>query len=181
VLYRIVSTYWIEFRERVERDGTRFVRLDPYESLARICAMVPPPWFNMIRFHGVLAPNTKLREQVVASAKPYVLPQENTVLEPLQLPLLGKEFDEPEANVSHKRRKPWVWLLKHVFAIDVNGWPKCGGRMNDASCVTLRSLLPAPMRTCVRGSRKLDATERRRSPSEPGLCLDACECTNPQE
>jgi hypothetical protein len=24
--------------------------LDPYELLARMCAMVPPPWFNMIRF-----------------------------------------------------------------------------------------------------------------------------------
>ena len=54
------------------RDGTRFVTLDPYDLLARMCAMVPPPWFNMIRFHGVLAPNAKLREQVVASARPYV-------------------------------------------------------------------------------------------------------------
>ena len=112
------------------RDGTRFVRLDPYELLARICAMVPPPWFNMIRFHGVLAPNAKLREQVVASAKPYVPPNENTAPNPLQLPLFGKEFDEPDANVSHKRRKPWAWLLRHVFAIDVNVCPKCNGRMN---------------------------------------------------
>ena len=54
------------------KDGTRFVRLDPYELIARICAMVPPPWFHMIRFHGVLASNAKLREQVVASARPYV-------------------------------------------------------------------------------------------------------------
>ncbi|HRI67904.1 MAG TPA: hypothetical protein PK156_26885, partial [Polyangium sp.] len=97
--------------------------------LARICALVPAPWFNMIRFYGVLAPNAKLREQVVASAKPYVPAPENTELEPLQLPLFGKKFDEPEANVSHKRRKPWAWLLKHVFAIDVNVCPKCGGRM----------------------------------------------------
>jgi len=88
------------------RDGTRFVRLDPYELIARICAMVPPPWFNMIRFHGVLAPNAKLREQVVASARPYVPPQENAVPNPLQLPLFGKEFDEPEADVGHKHRKP---------------------------------------------------------------------------
>ena len=111
------------------RDGTRFVRLDPYELIARICAMVPPPWFNMIRFHGVLAPNAKLREQVVASARPYVPPQENAVPNPLQLPLFGKEFDEPEADVGHKRRKPWAWLLRHVFAIDVSVCPKCGGRM----------------------------------------------------
>lgn len=66
------------------KDGTRFVRLDPHELLARICAMVPAPWFHMVRFHGVLAPNAKLREQVVGSAKPYVPPQETTEPEPLQ-------------------------------------------------------------------------------------------------
>jgi hypothetical protein len=111
------------------RDGTRFVRLDPYELIARICAMVPPPWFHIIRFHGVLAPNAKLREQVVASAKPYVPPNENTVPNPVQLPLFGRHFDEPEADVGNKRRKPWAWLLRHVFAIDVNVCPQCGGRM----------------------------------------------------
>ena len=111
------------------KGGTRFVRLDPYELLARMCAMVPPPWFHMIRFHGVLAPNAKMREQVVASAKPYIPPQENTVPEPLQLPLFGKLFDRPDVDVSHKRRKPWAWLLRHVFGIDVNVCPKCGGRM----------------------------------------------------
>ncbi len=101
------------------RDGARFVRFDPYELIARICAMVPPPRFHMVRFHGVLAPNAKLREQVVASAKPYVPPQENTVPNPVQLPLFGKLFDEPKADVMYARRKPWAWLLRHVFAIDV--------------------------------------------------------------
>ena len=47
----------------------------------------------------------------------------------MQLPLFGKDFEDPDADVGHKRRKPWAWLLKHVFAIDVNGCPKCGGRM----------------------------------------------------
>jgi hypothetical protein len=27
--------------------------------------MIPPPRFNMIRFHGVFAPNPKLRSEVV--------------------------------------------------------------------------------------------------------------------
>jgi hypothetical protein len=105
------------------------VPLDPYELIARICAMVPPPRFHMVRFHGVLAPNSAIREQVVASAKPYVPPQENTVPNPVQLPLFGKLFEEPEADVKHARRKPWAWLLRHVFAIDVNVCSKCAGRM----------------------------------------------------
>ncbi len=116
--------------KKVWRDGTRFVTLDPYALLARICAMVPPPRFHMVRFHGVLAPNAKLREQVVASARPYVPPNENPAPNPLQLPLFGKVFDDPETDVRHARRKLWAWLLRHVFAIDVNVCPKCAGRMN---------------------------------------------------
>jgi hypothetical protein len=71
--------------------------------------------------------NSALRAQVVASAKPYVPPSENTAPNPLQLPLFGKLFDEPD--VSRARRKPWAWLLRHVFAIDVNVCPKCAGPM----------------------------------------------------
>ncbi|MBK9262277.1 MAG: transposase [Polyangiaceae bacterium] len=110
------------------RDGTRFVTLGPYELIARICAMVPPPRFHMVRFHGVLAPNSRLRERVVASARPYVPPNVERPT-PLQLPLFGKLFEQPDAEVSHMRRKPWAWLLRHVFAIDVNVCPKCSGRM----------------------------------------------------
>ncbi|MDC3962862.1 transposase [Polyangium jinanense] len=29
--------------------------------MARVCAVVPPPHFHMVRFHGVLAPNAALR------------------------------------------------------------------------------------------------------------------------
>jgi hypothetical protein len=55
------------------RDGTRFVVFEPHELLARVCAMIPPPRFHMIRFHGVLAPNAALRRHVVASARPSAL------------------------------------------------------------------------------------------------------------
>jgi hypothetical protein len=103
------------------------VTLEPYELMARICAMVPPPRFHMVRFHGVLAPNSALREQVVASARPYVSPNENTAPNPVQLPLFGELFDEPD--VSRARRKPWTWLLRYVFAIDINVCPKCSGPM----------------------------------------------------
>ena len=83
----------------------------------------------MVRFHGVLAPNSALREQVLASARPYVPPQENTAPNPVQLPLFGKLFEQPDADVRDKRRKPWAWLLRHVFAIGVNVCPQCAGPM----------------------------------------------------
>jgi hypothetical protein len=82
----------------------------------------------MVRFHDLLAQNSALRAQGVASAVPYVPPSE-PVPEPLQLPLFGKRFDEPESDVSRARRKPWAWLLRHVFAIDASVCPKCAGPM----------------------------------------------------
>ncbi|MBK9265977.1 MAG: transposase [Polyangiaceae bacterium] len=111
------------------RDGTRFVTLEPYELIARICAMVPPPRLHMIRFHGVLAPNSALREQVVASARPYVPPNVDAPPDPVQLALFGEHFEKDEAEQTHARRKPWAWLLRHVFAVDVNVCPECAGPM----------------------------------------------------
>ncbi|MDC0744939.1 transposase [Polyangium mundeleinium] len=64
--------------KKVWRDGTRFVVFEPHEFLARVCAMIPPPRFHMIRFHGVLAPNAALRSHVVAAARPSALAGEST-------------------------------------------------------------------------------------------------------
>ncbi len=56
--------------KKVWRDGTRAILLGPLDLIARLCAMIPPPRFNMIRYHGVLAPNARLRSQVVPSHEP---------------------------------------------------------------------------------------------------------------
>jgi len=113
--------------KRPWRNGTRFVTLEPHELLSRICAMVPPPRFHTVRFHGVLAPNANLREQVVASARPHV-PSIELSPEPLQLPLFSELFEQ-QADASGTRRKPWAWLLGHVFAVDVTVCPRCSGPM----------------------------------------------------
>ena len=39
--------------------------LSPLEFKQRLAAGVPRPWLHLIRYHGVLAPNTKLRARVV--------------------------------------------------------------------------------------------------------------------
>ena len=60
------------------------------------------------------------------ATRPCVPPHIEPSPEPLQLPLLGKLFEEPEADVW---RKPLAWLLRHVFAVDVTVCPKCSGPM----------------------------------------------------
>ena len=51
------------------RDGTRAVVLTGEDLVARLCAMVPPPRFHLTRYAGVLAPNAKLRSEVVAGRR----------------------------------------------------------------------------------------------------------------
>ena len=78
---------------------------------------MPRPRLHLIRFHGVLASNAKLRAQV--------LPQEPEPLAQAEGPA------ECEATCAHHRpvRLSWAKLLKRVFEIDIEHCPNCGGQL----------------------------------------------------
>jgi len=80
---------------------------DDCQALERLVALVPRPRPHLIRFHGVLAPNARLRAQVV--------PQEP------QAPAQAAPPAECEAKYAHHRpvRLSWARLLKRVFEIDL--------------------------------------------------------------
>ena len=77
----------------------------------------PRPRLHLIRFHGVLAPNAKLRALVV--------PQQ------LDAPAKATPPAACEANCAHHRpvRLSWARLLKRVFDIDLEHCPNCGGEL----------------------------------------------------
>jgi hypothetical protein len=103
------------------RDGTTHLVMSPLEFMQRLAALVPRPRLHLIRFHGVLAPNAKLRALVV----PQVVPQEP---EP---PAPAAPLAECEATCAHHRpvRLSWAKLLKRVFEIDMAHCPNCGGEL----------------------------------------------------
>ena len=91
--------------------------MSPLEFMQRLAALVPRPRLHLIRFHGVLAPNAKLRALVV--------PQE---------PVAPAQAAPPatcEANCAHHRpvRLSWARLLKRVFELDLEYCPNCGGEL----------------------------------------------------
>ena len=47
------------------KDITTPVVMSPLEFMQRLAALVPRPRLHLIRFHGVLAPNAKLRAAIV--------------------------------------------------------------------------------------------------------------------
>ena len=50
------------------KDGTTHIVMEPLEFMERLAALVPRPRLHLIRFHGVLAPNAKLRSKIVSVA-----------------------------------------------------------------------------------------------------------------
>ena len=86
------------------RDGTTQIVMEPLEFLQRLAALVPRPRLHLIRFHGVLAPNAKLRSAIVPSAS-----TEANATAPAQA---------ETAPPSDLGRMSWARLLKRLFDID---------------------------------------------------------------
>ena len=97
------------------QDGTTHIVMSPLEFMQRLAALVPRPRLNLIRFHGVLAPNATLRSEIVPGGS------ENSNDAP---------HDPGDASSqSAPARMSWARLLKRVFDIDLEHCPHCGGTM----------------------------------------------------
>jgi hypothetical protein len=101
------------------RDGTTHLVMSPLEFMQRLAALVPRPRLHLIRFHGVLAPNAKLRALVVPKVPPE---QEEPASE-----AAAAVVCELEAVQAPPHRISWARLLKRVFDIDMQHCPNCGG------------------------------------------------------
>ena len=51
------------------QDGTTHIVMSPLEFMQRLTALIPRPRLHLRRFHGVLAPNAKLRPQIIPSSE----------------------------------------------------------------------------------------------------------------
>ena len=85
------------------RDGTSHIVLSLMGFMQRLAALVPRPRLHLIRFHGVLAPNAKLRSKVV----------------PAQTPDADAHTCDHAQARSAPVRLSWARLLMRVFDIDI--------------------------------------------------------------
>jgi hypothetical protein len=98
------------------RDGTTHLVMSPLEFMQRLAALVPRPRLHLIRFHGVLAPNAKLR--------PLVVPQGPLVQEGPAAEAAAAAECEVETGPGRPNRIGWARLLKRVFDIDMQHLPE---------------------------------------------------------
>ena len=97
-------------------DGRTHLVMTGMELLRKLAPLVPPPRVNLLRFHGVLAPNSKLRSLVVP--KPPVPAVEE-----------GAPAEEARVRPSPSPyRLDWAAALKRVFGFDLK-CERCGGRL----------------------------------------------------
>ncbi len=143
------------------KDGTHAVLLDPLDFIARLCALIPPPRFHMTRYHGVLAGRATARAEVVPGRAPPLVDAQLPLFMPSEVPSL-----QPPPPPS---RHPWPWLLKRVFAVEIETCPVpgCGGRMRLVEVATEPDDIARVMAE-LGGEDAARAPPRRPLPSPPG-------------
>ena len=95
------------------KDGTTHIVMSPLEFVQRLAALVPRPRLHLIRFHGVLAPNAKLRCEIIPS------PAEHATEHPTD----HAHAQGAPARMSSAR------LLKRVFDIDIENCSDFGASL----------------------------------------------------
>jgi hypothetical protein len=110
------------------RDGTTHLEFEPLELIGRLAAFVPRPRTNLTLYHGVLAPNARLRAEVVAYGRDTA---STTVPSP-------SNSAKEAATKGPPARGLWTWadLMRRTFAIDVLACEACGGRLELVSVIT---------------------------------------------
>jgi hypothetical protein len=114
------------------RDGTTHIRLSGPDFVLRLVAMIPAPRRALLHYHGVFAPSSKWRAQVV---KDTPRPRANKaaatsecVHPHAQAPSATNKAVEATEPRPRSSRMPWHELMRRVFAWDVLKCEGCGGK-----------------------------------------------------
>jgi len=115
VIYELKNPY---------KNGTTHVVFEPLDFIARLAALVPRPWVNLTRFHGVFAPNSKYRKAVTGYDKSSV-----------------DESSDKTTNSDQRYRMSWAERLKRVFNIDITICQHCQGNVRIIACIKDKSVI----------------------------------------
>lgn len=81
------------------RDGTTHVVFEPQELVEKLAALVPPPRFHLVRYHGILGPCAGERDRVVPGAAR----GQETDCPPPGNPSLGPRAEPPSKSEARGR------------------------------------------------------------------------------
>ncbi|HEY5720282.1 MAG TPA: transposase [Gammaproteobacteria bacterium] len=131
------------------KDGTTHVAFEPLELIDRLAALVPPPRFHTVRYHGVLASRSKHRAEVVpvasmpeaaegrvripgcghraAPAKAHPATASASAPGPLAPQSADREVERASGSRASRPSREYSWseLMRRVFEVDVLRCPRC--------------------------------------------------------
>ena len=110
-------------------NGTTHILFSPLDFLSKLAALIPRPRHNLVRYHGVFAPNAKIRKLIV--------PKNNkTTVKKVKDKGDDKKPDEAASQDELVAPLTWAQRLKRVFNIDITLCPLCGGTMRVITDIT---------------------------------------------
>jgi len=129
------------------RDGTTHVIFEPEDFIARLAALVPKPRAHLTRYHGVFAPASPDRAQIVPATR-------------------GAAVTEcAEATVTRRQRgMSWAQRLKRVFAIDIQTCRQCGGRLRVIASIEEPAVIERILKHLGREAVPVDPAHPSRAP-----------------
>ncbi len=137
-------------------DGRHTLRFTPRELLLRLCALVPPPGFHMVRYAGIFSAHARGRFALTgrglcdrpscAADAPAVAPTSleatpagrpagssnwavSPALSALSPPPASPGGPSPPDDPGRARRLDWATLLARTFGLDALTCPRCQGPM----------------------------------------------------
>ncbi len=138
-------------------DGSSRVHLSEIELMRRLAALVPPPGFHLVGYHGVFASHSKHRPRIVpqpATTEPNMAgdsgapsakdtaseaPEESDdIRADPQRGVENPEFAESFllAPSARSRYLSWAELMKRTRGVDVLRCARCNGRMTIRAFIT---------------------------------------------
>ena len=120
-------------------DGRTLLALSPLEFLETLSRLIPPPRVHRHRYHGVLAPNARLRARVIALGRDdpdASEPEEGLPGTPGDEPATHFQGDSVATLTSAAARSRWARLLARIYEVFPLRCPDCGSDMRILAFLT---------------------------------------------
>jgi hypothetical protein len=118
---------------RPTRDGRTLLTLSPLEFLDALSRLIPAPRVHRHRYHGVLAPNARLRPHVVALGRE----GDAEIAEPHGQETEARPPEDPATTLTGAAaRSRWTQLLARIYEVFPLRCPECGATMRILAFLT---------------------------------------------
>ncbi len=117
-------------------DGRTLLALSLLEFLDALSRLTPPPRVHRHRYHGVLAPNARLRAHVIALERDDVNETDTDAASTPGREAASSHGDRAPTLTGAAARSRWAQLLARIYEVFPLRCPECGAEMRILAFLT---------------------------------------------